>query len=92
MQTNTVSKYHRALDVMRKPDARLIQTNGNGGRLNYSIAPYGVQLEPEVAKRIINHPQVVGGKDCMWPGLDQTFRMSHLTNLAAIPWGQYLLG
>ena len=63
-----------AMNVMRKPDARMIQTNYSG-RLNYGIAPYGIGLEPEVARQIINHPQVVGGKDSLFPGLDQTWRM-----------------
>jgi hypothetical protein len=35
----------------------------------------GGRVEPEIAKRIIAHPQVIGGKDALFPGHHQTWRM-----------------
>jgi hypothetical protein len=32
-------------------------------------------LKPAIAKQIIGHPQVMGGKDALFPGLHQTWRM-----------------
>jgi hypothetical protein len=68
------TKLNKTLDVMRKPDARMIQTNHNGCP-DYGIVPYGVRVEAHIARQIINHPQVVGSKDSLFPGMDQTWRM-----------------
>lgn len=68
------TKFDRAMDAMRRPDARMIQTNYHG-RPDYWIAPSGHRVEPDVAQKIIDHPQVVGGKDALFPGHHQTWRM-----------------
>ena len=68
------TKFNQAMDAMRRPGSRLIQTNYHGGP-DFWIAPSGVRIEPELAKKIINHPQVIGGKDALFPGQHQTWRM-----------------
>jgi hypothetical protein len=65
---------NRAMDAMRRPGSRLVQTNYHG-RPDFWIAPGGVRIESEVAEKIINHPQVIGGKDALFPGHHQTWRM-----------------
>jgi hypothetical protein len=50
----------------------MVLTNYHRGP-DYWIVPQGIRIEPEVAKKIIAHPQVVGGKDSLWPNLDQTW-------------------
>ena len=54
-----ISKLSDAMDAMRKPDTRLVQTNCNG-RPDFWIAPSGGRVEPDVARRIIAHPQEIG--------------------------------
>jgi hypothetical protein len=71
--TKRSNKFNRAMDAMRRPDARMIQTNFHG-RPDYWIAPSGHRVEPDVAQKIINHPQVVGA-DALFPGHHQTRRM-----------------
>jgi hypothetical protein len=66
--------FNRAMDAMRRPDSRLIQTNYRGAP-DFWIAPSGIHIEPGLAKKIINHPQVIGGKDALFPGHHQTWRM-----------------
>ena len=66
-------KFNDAMDAMRKPNARMIQTNCHG-RSDFWITG-GIRVEPDVAKRVIAHPQVVGGKDALFPGHHQTWRM-----------------
>ena len=50
--------FNQAMDAMRRPGSRLIQTNYHG-RPDFWIAPSGVRIEPELAKKLINHPQVI---------------------------------
>jgi hypothetical protein len=66
---------NRALDLLRLPGRRLIQTFSYYGKPDYSIVPGGGRVEPDVAKRIIDHPQVIGGKDALFPGHHQTWRI-----------------
>jgi len=67
------TKFHRAMNWMRKPGARLVLTNANG-KPDYWIVGGG-RIEPDIAKRIIVHPGVRAGKDALFPGLDQTWRL-----------------
>jgi len=69
-----IDDLHRAMSLMRRPGAHLIQTNGRG-RPGWYIVPDGVRVEPKVAEQIKVHPQVKGDEDGMWPGLSQTWRM-----------------
>jgi hypothetical protein len=70
---------HKALDLLRRPDARMIMTNGNGDERNrrseYWITPACICVPPSLAHQIKDHPQVTGGKDGMWPDHDQTWRI-----------------
>jgi len=70
-----INKINVAMDAMRKPDARLIQTFSYYGKPDYWIAPGGGRVEQKIAEQIIAHPQVVGGKDALFPGHHQTWRM-----------------
>ena len=63
----SINKLNDAMDAMRKPDARLIQTFSYYGKPDY--------YEQKIAEQIIAHPQVIGGKDALFPGHHQTWRM-----------------
>jgi hypothetical protein len=60
---------------MRRQDARLIQTFSYYGKPDYWISPAGCRVEPDIAKKIIADPQVIGGGDGLLPGHHQTWRM-----------------
>jgi hypothetical protein len=62
-----------AMKLMRRPDARMIQTNMQS-RAEHWITP-GIYVDPALAEQIKAHPQVRAGKDGMFPGMDQTWRM-----------------
>jgi hypothetical protein len=67
-------KFHRSFDLLRRPGSRLIQTNYHG-RPDFWIVPGGVRVEPKIAEQIMAHPQVIGGKDALFPGHHQTWRI-----------------
>jgi hypothetical protein len=69
-----INSLHRAMDLMRRPGSRLIQTNGRYPQ--WHIAPHGDRVAPEIAKQIVAHPQIRGDEDCLWPGLSQTWRIN----------------
>ena len=62
-----------ALDRMRT-GATLIHTHRKANERAWFVHPGG-SVTDEVAKQIREHESVVGGKDTLFPGLDQTFRM-----------------
>jgi len=64
----------KALDMMRKPEVRLIKTRSANGDVFY-ISPGGY-VEPTTAKKLIQHPQVRGAEDGLWPGMSQTWRIT----------------
>jgi hypothetical protein len=63
------------MDAMRRPGSRLIQTFSYHGKPDYWIAPSGGRVEQKIAEQIMAHPQVEGGKDALFPGHHQTWRM-----------------
>jgi hypothetical protein len=69
-----ITSIHRAMDLMRRRDAHLIQVNGRG-QPQWFIAPSGGRVDPKVAAEIKAHPQVRGDEDGIWPGLSQVWRM-----------------
>jgi hypothetical protein len=69
-----IDDIHRAMSFMRRPGAHLLRTNG-GRWTGWYIAPDGGRVDPSVAQKIIEHPQVVGAEDSLWPGLSQTWRV-----------------
>jgi hypothetical protein len=71
-----MKKFHKAMDLMRRPDSRLIKTHTSNGGCAHYIAPGGGYVEPEVAEQIKNHPLVTASEDGMWPGLSQTWRIA----------------
>jgi hypothetical protein len=70
----SINKLNDAMDAMRRQGSRMIQTNYQG-RPDFWITPSGGRVEPDVAKKIIAHPQVIGGRDALFPGHHQTWRM-----------------
>jgi hypothetical protein len=72
--TKRSSKYNRAMDQMRGPDARMVLINYHG-KPDYWITPGGYRIDAEVAQKIIAHPLVRGGKDSLFPNMDQTWRL-----------------
>ena len=71
----SINKLNDAMDAMRRQDARLIQTFSYYGKPDYWIAPAGCRVEQKIAEQIMAHPQVEGGKDALFPGHHQTWRM-----------------
>jgi hypothetical protein len=66
-------KFNKAMDLMRRPETRLVKTNRDNSHVYYVIP--GGRVSDEVAKQIVSHPLVREGKDGMWPGLSQTWRI-----------------
>jgi hypothetical protein len=65
-----------ALDQMRE-GARLVRMHDKHGLEFYVIVERGRsrKIADETAAEILRHPKIVGCKDALFPGLDQTFRM-----------------
>jgi hypothetical protein len=70
-----INKFNVAMDAMRRPGAVLIQTFSYYGKPDYWIVPGGGRVEQKIAEQIIAHAQVIGGKDALFPGHHQTWRM-----------------
>jgi len=66
-------KFNKAMDLMRRPQTRLIQTNVSN-KPTYYVVPGG-RVSDDVAKQIIIHPRVRAAGDAMWPGLSQTWQI-----------------
>jgi hypothetical protein len=64
--------YDVAMAAMRKPNARLVRMNSRAE--GFFVVPGG-PVEDGVADRIMNHPLVRAGRDVLFPGHDQTWRM-----------------
>ena len=75
VMTKDEMTYHRAMDALRLPGSRMIQTFSFWNKPDYSIVPNGGRVSADIAKRIMAHPQVTGGKDALFPGHHQTWRM-----------------
>lgn len=75
-QPPTTIGFKRAIEHMRKPGTRLVQmcSERAQGGLCFYVVPGG-QVDPGVAEKIKKHPLVRGGKDGLFPGHDQTWRM-----------------
>jgi hypothetical protein len=63
----------KALDLLRKPATRMIRVNSDHGS-QYYVVPGGY-VDPQTAEKIKNHPQVTSGRDGLWPGHEQTWRI-----------------
>ena len=72
MSTQKALSYDAAMTAMRKPEARLVQMRGRAG--GWYVIPGG-EVSAAVANRIIDHPLVRGGRDGLFPSMDQTWRM-----------------
>ena len=65
--------FNRAMDLMRKPEARLLRTHSDGGSAFYVVP--GGYVPPDTAREIINHPLVRASEDSLFPGMSQTWRL-----------------
>jgi hypothetical protein len=70
-------KYDAAIEALRKPDARLVRLNNGRAPGGYFVTGVrgGGHVDDAVAAKIMKHPLVRGGKDGLFPGHDQTWRM-----------------
>jgi hypothetical protein len=59
---------------MHRSGTRLVKMNAGRRGLEFYVIPGG-PVTAETAKAIIAMPNVVGGKDGLFPGLDQTWRI-----------------
>jgi len=62
----------KGLDMMRRPEVRLIKTKSANGDVYYLVP--GGYVEPKTAEKLIQHPQVRGAEDGLLPGFSQTWR------------------
>jgi hypothetical protein len=62
----------KALHLMRT-GSRLVELHGKSS-FEWWVVPGGC-VSSETAKQIKHHPKIVGQKDGLFPGLDQTWRM-----------------
>jgi hypothetical protein len=60
--------------LMHRKDTRLARMNTVHGP-QWVILPHGGYVKPEDAEKILQRPDIRGQKDCLFPGLDQTYRM-----------------
>jgi hypothetical protein len=81
----SINKLNDAMDAMRRQDARLIQTFSYYGKPDYWISPAGCRVEQNIAEQIMAHPQVEGGKDALFPGHHQTWRMRPSDDKGTVP-------
>jgi hypothetical protein len=72
MSVNRKIGLKRALDVMRAKQARLVKTHDSLGSWVHYLSK-GEYVEPVIAEKIKEHPQVVAGGDGIWPGADQSW-------------------
>lgn len=63
----------KALDLLRKPGAFLYENKSQSSNEFY-LHPFG-KVRPDIAAKIIDHPQVRASEDGMWPGMSQTWKM-----------------
>jgi hypothetical protein len=63
----------KALNLMRKPGRRMICEMVQGSCRYYITGEREIPLI--TAEKLKKHPQVIAGKDALFPGMDQTWRM-----------------
>jgi hypothetical protein len=66
--------FDNAMMLMHRKDTRLAKMNTMNGP-QWMIFPHGGYVKPEDAEKILKRPDIHGQKDCLFPGLDQTYRM-----------------
>lgn len=65
--------FTRAMDMLRRRGTCMIMQHHHGEPRHY-IVPGGY-VEQEIADKIKAHPQVSAGRDGIWNGMDQTWRI-----------------
>jgi hypothetical protein len=79
-KTKAQRELERATDLLRKPGARLMLMHTSNGAScqahevkRWFIVPGGY-VPDEIAKKLIDRPDVHGSADGLFPGCDQTWR------------------
>jgi hypothetical protein len=73
-----IKKLNNAMNALRQVDARMVQTNHHG-KCDFWILPHGGRVDPAVARQVMDHPQVAGQKDALFPGMNQTWKLRRLS-------------
>jgi hypothetical protein len=66
--------FDRALDAMHRNGAVLLNMHESAGRA-WFIWPANVRVPADIAAKLLARADIKGGKDSLFPGLDQTYRM-----------------
>jgi hypothetical protein len=69
--------YEAAITCMRRPETRLVRMHGWRG--GYYVVPGG-RVDDQVATQIMNDPYVRSGRDGLFAGHDQTWRLQVSSN------------
>jgi hypothetical protein len=66
----------RAMDLMRVPGAYMLKQQGKVTRY-FIVVPHRPikEIDNLIAEEIKSNLLVIGGRDSLWPGHDQTWRM-----------------
>ena len=76
MRSKGHTKYvdrRQAIDLMHRSGTRLVKMRGSRG-FDFYVIPGGL-VATETAQAIIAMPNVIAGKDGLFPGHDQTWRI-----------------
>lgn len=74
MRTKHERQLIKATEWLRRPNARLVCMHANGSP-EYYVIPGGY-VSREIAKELIDRPDVYGSKDGLFPGHDQTWQFA----------------
>jgi hypothetical protein len=66
--------FDQAIMLLHRKDVRMAKMNTNAGP-QFFIFPGGGRVKPDDVEKILKRPDIRGQKDCLFPGLDQTYRM-----------------
>jgi hypothetical protein len=67
--------YDKAVMLMHHKGTRMTRMNTRTGP-QYFVLPHGGPIKTEDAEKILSRPDISGQKDCLFPGLDQTWTMT----------------
>jgi hypothetical protein len=71
-------KLDRAIDLLHHKGSRLVKMHTARGGMEWFILPAGGIISTQDAATILARPDIRGQKDCLFPGLDQTYQMVRL--------------
>jgi hypothetical protein len=65
----------KALDLMRKPDAKLVRLHSNSGGAGFYVWPDGGRIPDEIAQLLIERGDVQPHDSGLFPGHPQSWRL-----------------